>query len=92
MYVVSLSGMSAESIGERSVCRRNQRVVAHASLLEPPLGGRRVEIAQVLRFRDRMTRRLDPDVRPPALVVLADAEQIADHAPAAQRDRAGGML
>src|SRR5829696_1738172 len=60
--------------------------------LEPACRRRRVQVANVLRLLDRVPRRLDPDVRAPAAVVLADAEQEADGASAPRPDDAGGAV
>src|SRR5215216_1014281 len=60
--------------------------------LEPACRRRRVQVANVLRLLDRVSRRLDPDVRAPAAVVLAAAEQEADGASGPRPDDAGGAV
>ena len=60
-------------------------------VVDPLVGGHRVEVAHELRVANRVAGDVAPDVRPDAVLALL-AEQVADDLVAVQRDGAGRVL
>lgn len=79
-------------VDELCVGRRHERVVAPPLLLEPPRGRRGVQIADVLRLRDRVSGRLDPDVLSPYFGVTWRPDQVPDKPAAAEGCRTARAL
>src|SRR5438093_9203480 len=77
-------------LDECRIRRRNECVLARASLLDPARRGFGVQVAEILGLLDRVAGELDPHVLPPDRVLAGRGDQVADDAAVAHRRGARG--